>query len=48
MVELFFGRRSLFELFGVPRLVVCLRVFGVPRLVLVQAQMGATRKPRNR
>ena len=47
MVELFFGRRSLFELFGVPRL-VCLGVFGVPRLVLVQAQMGATRKPRNR
>ena len=36
VVELFFVRRSLFELFG------------VPRLVLVQAQMGATRKPRNR
>ena len=47
MVELFFGRRSLFELFGVPHL-VCLGVFGVPRLVLVQAQMGATRKPHNR
>ena len=47
VVELFFGRRSLFELFGVPHL-VCLGVFGVPRLVLVQAQMGATRKPHNR
>ena len=47
VVELFFGRRCLFELFGVPHL-VCLGVFGVPRLVLVQAQMGATRKPHNR